>query len=132
MVGLDLETQRKGEEHSPEYGLRKPFAAFAHCRAIGIDHSGEHPGEIGYGLHLGVVAHLDNLHIVGTEGYGYGTSYGRNDACSEREEEQEASEKSNEEIGGGTFSREQEIVQPFGPVSIIVIHGACGGHSGEH
>ena len=84
MVGLDLETQRKGEEHSPEYGLRKPFTAFAHCRAIGIDHPGEHPGEIGYGLHLGVVAHLDNLHIVGTEGYGYGTSYGRNDACSER------------------------------------------------
>ena len=54
MVGLDLETEGKGKQH------RSPKSTFA----VGINHSTKYPRHKGYCHHLGVMANLDNLHVI--------------------------------------------------------------------
>ena len=88
MVGLDLHAERKGKKHSPQHCLRQPafpvavllvavprflevalissFARIDHSQSRSVSEYKrcQHPREICDRLHLCVVSHLDDLHVV--------------------------------------------------------------------
>ena len=79
MVGLDLQAQRQTEQDRSQKGLRKPSfpsLAFLLRQSLSVSeyHGGQDPRQEGQGLHLGVVADLYDLQVVGAEGNGHGTS----------------------------------------------------------
>ena len=140
MVGFDLETQCKPEQGGSQQGFPQPAAGFFllqtafsfQCGPIGIDQGGQHPRQEGDGLHLGVVAHLDNLDIIGTEGHRHRSAQGQDALDSQAQHEQEGAQQRNEQIGGRPFAGEQEIIDLLRPVALARgADGGCG-HAAEH
>ena len=70
----------------------------------------QHPCHERNGLHLGVVANLDNLEIIAAEGYCNGPADGHRPAYAQRQHEQERPQQSNKQIRCGALSKEQKIV----------------------
>ena len=88
MVGLDLEAQCKGEEGRSKNRLWQPLLPVLtegpQSHPVSEDHSCKNPREVGDSLHLGVMSHLDDLHIVGAESDGDGACNSNQFACAER------------------------------------------------
>ena len=93
MVGLYLKTDGKTEQCGPQQGLRQ---FFRYCGFIGEHQRRQHPGHQRDGLHLRIVAYLDNLEIERAEGDGYRTSRGNQGIHPECEQQQEASQHRHE------------------------------------
>ena len=102
------------------------------CRAIGEDDSGKNPREEGDCLHLGVMAHLDDLHIIRTECHCNCSCHGNDLACSQGKHQQEGSEKGNEQIARRPAAYHQELIYLLGPVAIEIINESRSRHAAEH
>ena len=92
MVGLDLERECKPEK-SRAQSRQSPFTvAFGSRLAVGEHHSGKHPRQERKGLHLGIMAHLDNLDIVGAESHGHGAAGSHQRAYAQRKHQQKGAQ----------------------------------------
>ena len=131
VVGLDLEAHGKREQRGAETAVRQPFL-LVQGRLVGIYERGEHPRKEGYGLHLGIVAHLDYLHVVRAEGHGDRAAYRKQRMHAQRKHQQPRADKRDEKIGRGTPSGEQEVVYGLGPVAVRGGVYGCRGHTSEH
>ena len=148
MVCLDLHTQGEGKESRSQNSLRQPgfptlfsvtiflvipsVAKGSHRRPICEYDSRQHPREIGYSLHLGVVADLDDLHIVGTECYRDGSGDGDKLACADGQHKQEASDEGYQKVARRAASCQQEVIDRVGPVTLEAVDCGCRRHSSEH
>ena len=99
---------------------------------IGEDHSGKHPREVCDGLHLRIVAHLDDLHIVRTECDRDSASYRHHLPCAERKHQQKTADQREKQIACRTFSSKKKVVDGIGPISLETVDGSCSRHSSEH
>ena len=132
VVGLDLQAERQGEQHRPEQRLEQPLRTAIPRFPVGVDQRGQHPGEEGQGLHLGIVSHLDDLQVVGAERNGHGADDGGNEVHPQGEHQQESPQQAEEEPGRRPLARQQDLFQGGGPVA-----GGGGmergdGHPAEH
>ena len=144
MVGLDLETEGEAEERRAEEGRETPGQAGSdggrHGRlrsaisssAVGVHQRRKHPGHEGDGLHLGVVAHLDNLEVVAAEGHGDGSSHGHGPAYTQGQEQQEGAQQAHENPRGRALARKQQLVERLRVVSSVLGGDGRGGHAAEH
>ena len=126
MVGLHLHAERQAEEH----GSKEAFPST--IGLVRINQRSQHPGHEGDGLHLGVVAHLNNLEVVAAECDGYGTAHRDGQAYAQGQEQQQRTQHSDKEPGGRTFAGEQGLVQRLGIVSAVLGGDGRGGHTAEH
>ena len=90
VVGLDLQAQRQAEKDGAKQRLPVRLA-----RAIRIHQRRQHPRHKGDGLHLGVVAYLDDLEIVTAERHGDGPANGQGHAYTHCQEQQESAQQSD-------------------------------------
>ena len=131
MVGLDLETYEEREHRGTEGAPGQP-SLLLERGVVGIDQCGEHPGQEGYGLHLGIMAHLDYLQVVGAEGHGHGAADRHQRMHSEGEHQQPGAQHRDEQVGRRSAPGEQEIVDLLGPVAVGGRVDGGGGHAAEH
>ena len=137
MVRLDLEGEGEAEKDGPEYGIGKPLlpggVLLGESLAVSEDDGGENPREIGQGQHLGVVPALDDLHVVGAEGNGDGSSHRQQGTDSQRKHQQEGAQQGDEQIAGRPASgMADRFEQGFDPVSGVVSGQEDGRHASEH
>ena len=153
MVGLDLEAQRQAEQRRPEDGARQPTvfpgrggSCLRSAAAPGLpatvgdsqslviskDQRSEYPGQERQGLHLRIVADLDDLQVVGAERDGDGAAHGNQRMDAEGEHQQPRAQQRKEEVGGRAAARQQEIIDRLRPVALR--GGVDGGrrHAAEH
>ena len=126
VVGLDLEAQRKAEKDGPQQDFPNAFGL------VRVNQGGQNPGHQGDGLHLGIVAHLDNLEVIAAERHGNGAHKGHRPADSQRQHQQEGAQQRYKEPGGRTLAGKQQVVQRLGIVSAVLGRNGRGGHSAEH
>ena len=133
VVGLNLETERKAEEGCAQkrfpYGF---FASLRMTRTVSVNQRRQHPGHEGDGLHLGVVAHLDNLEVVAAEGHGDGASYGHGPADAQGKKQQEGAQQAYEYPRSRTLACKEQLVERLRIVSAVLGGDGRGGHAAEH
>ena len=111
MVGLDLHAHCKTEKGAAEHGDREPGLPplpFAENGAVSEYDGSHHPRQEGNSLHLGVVAHLDDLDVVGAESHRHRTGDSHESVHSQRKQQQERSKQTHKKIGGGTLALEEQ------------------------
>ena len=122
MVGLDLEAQRKGEEGRSKNRFWQPLLPALtegpQSHPVCEDDSCKNPGEVCDCLHLGVMSHLDDLHIIGAESDGYGARNSNQFACAERQHQEETSDERDEQVTCRAASCQKEIVDRICPVPL--------------
>ena len=72
MVGLDLEAHREREQHGPQQSSGQPVLPtlpFLESLAVCEHERGQSPRQERDSLHLGIVADLNDLEIVGAESH---------------------------------------------------------------
>ena len=131
MVRLNLHTQRHPEEHGPEERFRQPPALSLRA-AVRIHQRRQHPREEGDRLHLGVVAHLDDLEIVRAERHGHGAAERQRPTDSEGQHEQESPQQGNEQVGRRTLSGKQQIINGLRIIPAVLRGNGRRGHAAEH
>ena len=153
MVGLDLHAEGKCKQSRPEHSLRNPsFPTSLHVIPIVPLHviashkvawqsqghtiseydPRQHPREICDSLHLGVMPHLNYLHVVRTEGNGDCSGYGDHLARSHGQHQQETTDESQQQVACRAASGKEEIINIIGPVTIELIDGCRRRHASEH
>ena len=144
MIGLHLHTQGQAKERRPQEGPKEiPGQAGddgachgrlrpAICMPVGIHQRGQNPGHEGYGLHLGVVAYLDNLEIIAAEGYGYGAAYGQRPADTKGQKQQKSPQQRHKQVSSRSFARKKKVIQHLRVIAVVSRgNGSCG-HSAKH
>ena len=99
---------------------------------VSEDQCGQNPGQEGEGLHLGVVADLDDLQVVGAEGDGDGAADGQKRVYPQGEHQQPGAQQRDEQVGRRAASGQQEIVDLLRPVPARGGVDRGGRHPAEH
>ena len=128
MVGLYLEAKRKGGE----YGTDKGNLPGVQSLAVRVDYSGKHPGSPGQGQHLGIVAYLDNLQVIGAEGYRNCSGCGQKRAYPKGQHKQEGPKQGNEKVAGWALSYKEGVKEALGGITPVISRKHSGWHTPEH
>ena len=136
MVGLYLETQSKSEEGRSKNRFWQPLLPALtegpQSHPVCEDDSCKNPREIGDSLHLGVMSHLDDLHVVRAESDGDGACNSNQFACAERQHQEETSDERDEQVTCRAASCQKEIINRICPVPFKRVNRSGGRHASEH
>ena len=136
MICLNLHAQGKSKEDGAKEHTR-PFPGKYSGESLSTAiirkyQRSKHPWHEGYSLHLGVVAHLDNLEIVAAEGNGHGPAKGQRPAYTKRQKQQKCTQKCHKQVCGRTLAGKKQIVQHLCVVSAVLGGDGRCGHAAKH